>query len=64
MGGLTTTQLERVAMEIRRAIIRELQVAGSGHAAGSLGFADVMTALYFEVMRLDPDDPTWPERDM
>ena len=64
MGGLTTTQLERVAMEIRHAIIRELQVAGSGHAAGPLGFADVMTALYFEVMRLDPDDPTWPERDM
>lgn len=64
MGGLTIPQLERVALEVRRAIIRQLQVAGSGHAAGPLGFTEVMTALYFHVMRIDAEQPDWPERDL
>ena len=37
--------------------------AGSGHTAGPLGMADVFTALYFDLMRHDPDHPDWPERD-
>jgi len=40
-----------------------LAEAGSGHAAGSLGMADVFTALYFRVLRHDPKNPTWSYRD-
>lgn len=65
MGGqLTTAQLERKANEIRQDIIRMLVEAGSGHSAGPLGLADIMTALYFNIMNIDPDQPEWPERDV
>jgi transketolase len=37
--------------------------AGSGHTAGPLGMADVFTALYFDLLRHDPTNPNWPERD-
>lgn len=40
-----------------------LVAAGSGHSAGPLGMADVMTALYFEIMNNDPKNPQWEERD-
>lgn len=38
--------------------------AGSGHSAGPLGLADIFTALYFSVLKYNPKDPDWPERDM
>ncbi|MBI4128637.1 MAG: transketolase, partial [Parcubacteria group bacterium] len=37
--------------------------AGSGHIGGPLGMADILTALYFHVLRHDPKKPDWPERD-
>ena len=37
--------------------------AGSGHSAGPLGMADVFTALYWEVLNIDPKNPTMPDRD-
>lgn len=56
-------ELARTANEVRADVIRSLLQAGSGHAAGPMGMADVFTALYFEVAKLDPQNPTWPERD-
>ncbi len=41
-----------------------LEQAGSGHSAGSLGMADIFTALYFHVLNHDPDKPDWDERDI
>lgn len=41
-----------------------LESAGSGHSAGPLGMADIMTTLYFRILRHDPKDPEWPERDL
>ena len=41
-----------------------LEHAGSGHSAGSLGQADIFTALYFDVMKHDPKRPDWSERDI
>ncbi len=35
----------------------------SGHPGGSLSSVDILTALYFHVLRYDPKKPTWPERD-
>lgn len=41
-----------------------LEHAGSGHSAGPLGMADIYTALYFNVMKHDPKNPDWAERDI
>ena len=41
-----------------------LEEAGSGHPGGSLGQADIYTALYFNLMKHDPKDPDWNERDI
>lgn len=61
---LTLTQLDQKANEVRQDIIRMLEAAGSGHSAGPLGLADIVTALYFNVMNIRPEEPEWPERDM
>ena len=63
-GQLTLMQMEQMAMTIRQDIIRMLEHAGSGHSAGPLGMADIMTALYFSVMKHDPKLPDWVERDI
>jgi len=56
-------ELERAAVRVRRAILRMLKAGRSGHIGGALSCADILTALYFKVMRLDPQRPDWPERD-
>ena len=48
---------------IRCSVIESLMEAGSGHTAGSLGMADIFTALYFHILKHDPTDPLWEERD-
>ncbi len=64
MGGkLTTKQLEEKAEIIREDIINMLEAAGSGHSAGPLGLADIFTALYFNILKIDPQNPNWEERD-
>ncbi len=63
-GKLTITQLEQKANDIRKDIIRMLEEAGSGHSAGPLDLADIVTALYFNIMNVDPRQPEWPERDL
>lgn len=56
--------LADIANQIRLDLVRALIAAGSGHSAGSLGMADVLTALYFSgVMKHDPHNPQWDERD-
>lgn len=55
--------LAKTANTIRQHVIEMLLEAGSGHSAGSLGMADVFTALYFAVLHIDPDDPWRPDRD-
>jgi len=60
---MTTKELELQANQIREDIIKMLVTAGSGHSAGSLGMADIFTALYFEILNHRPQQPDWPERD-
>ena len=55
--------LENKAKEIRRLIVQMLAKAGSGHPGGSLSAADLITALFFAVLRCNPNDPHWPARD-
>lgn len=55
--------LSKKANDIRQSIIEELLEAGSGHTAGPLGMADIFTALYFHVMKHNPKDILWEDRD-
>ena len=60
---MTVKQIEQMANTIREDLIRTLENAGSGHSAGPLGLADIFATLYFDVMKHDPKNPDWPERD-
>ncbi|MGD8374320.1 MAG: transketolase [Candidatus Woesebacteria bacterium] len=64
MKQLTLQQLQQMANRLRQDIIAMLLKAGSGHAAGPLGLADIFAALYFSVLRHDPKNPDWNERDL
>ncbi|MCX6001098.1 MAG: transketolase [Chloroflexi bacterium] len=56
-------ELEGIARKLRRHIITMISTAGSGHPGGSLSAADIVTALYFDIMKHDPANPRWPDRD-
>jgi transketolase len=60
---LQIKEMKLMANTIRQDIVRMLVEAKSGHPGGSLGMADIFTALYFHVLRHDPKMPTWNERD-
>src|SRR5262245_22615339 len=56
--------LRQEAEHLRILDLKALNRAGSGHPGGTLSLADVMATLYFGgVMRYDPQDPTWENRD-
>jgi transketolase len=55
--------LKNKAREIRKEIVSMVHRANSGHVGGSLGAADILTALYYHVMQHDPKKPQWEERD-
>lgn len=56
-------ELELKAVAIRQSIIEMLVAAGSGHTAGPLGMADIFSAMYFYLLRHDPKNPDWNDRD-
>lgn len=58
------SELQIQANDIRKSIITMLEHAGSGHSAGPLGLADIFTALYFDILKHDPKNPDWEERDI
>lgn len=60
---LTEAQIAVKANTIRKDIIKMLEEAGSGHSAGPLDLADIFATLYFGVMKYDPKNPEWDERD-
>jgi transketolase len=60
---MSVKELEQMAVVIRCDIIDMICTAAAGHPGGSLSAADVVTALYFRVMRIDPQNPDWPDRD-
>jgi transketolase len=60
---LSVAELERYATVLRMRCVSMLAVAKSGHLDSSLSAADMVTALYYRVLRHDPKQPMWPERD-
>jgi len=60
---LSIVELKAMAAVIRCDIIEMIATAQAGHPGGSLSATDIVTALYFRVMRLDPARPDWPDRD-
>ncbi len=57
------TELKLMANTVRKDIITAIHAAKSGHPGGSLSAADILTYLYFEKMRILPDQPFWADRD-
>lgn len=56
-------QLTSIAQQARKLIVEMLICAGCGHPGGALSSLELMTALYFEVLRVDPSNAQWNERD-
>ena len=57
------TQLQAIAKETRRHILEMITAAKSGHPGGSLSAVEILVTLYYDVLRHDPANPKWPERD-
>lgn len=62
MNDITAT-LEERARSLRVSIVKSLHKSQSGHTGGSLSAIDIVTVLYFHIMRHDPANPTWEGRD-
>ena len=56
---MNTKELQQVASKVRVDIVKAIFNAGSGHPGGSLSAADIVTALYFDEMNIDPKNPKW-----
>ena len=56
---MDTKELREMTKTVRSDIVTMIHKAGSGHPGGSLSAAELVTALYFEVMKVDPADPAW-----
>ena len=63
MDSIKLLSLKRTAADIRMDIIDEVFSAQSGHPGGSLSIADIITYLYFSEMNVNPNNPTWEDRD-
>ena len=60
---ITKERLEEIARQIRRLSVESIYRAQSGHPGGSLSAADILSVLYFDIMDIDPKDPTRRDRD-
>jgi len=60
---LSLKEMEALAKRLRRHIITMIGRVGSGHPGGSLSAVEIVTALYFRVLRHKPSDLQWPDRD-
>jgi transketolase len=56
-------RLRAIALDVRRNVLTMTTAAGSGHPGGSMSATDILVSLYFNVMRHDPGNPEWPNRD-
>ena len=57
------SELNEIARQIRRDIIKMLMISKSGHSGGPLGLSDIFASLYFSILNIDHERPAMPERD-
>jgi transketolase len=57
------TELEKIAVQNRKNVLRLMKAGRMGHIGGALSAIDILTALYFKIMRVDSQKPNWPQRD-
>jgi len=58
-----TEELKQICRYIRKSIINTIADAGAGHTGGSLSEVEILVALYFKIMNIDPHKPDMPDRD-
>lgn len=63
MSSLGISELQSMAKSVRRDIVSMTAEANSGHPGGSLSSVEILIALYFKILRVNPELPTWPDRD-
>jgi len=63
LKNISIEELKDIAIEMRKTAVTMIHKAQSGHPGGSLSAADLMTALYFKEMNIDPSNPNWEDRD-
>jgi len=63
MDSKEILKLEYTALRIRRNILRLIRAGEAGHVGGALSSVEILTALYFKLLNIDPDNPKWPQRD-
>jgi len=55
--------LQRKAVQVRKVILQAVKKAGAGHVGGPLSMVEIALAMYFKILRIDPENPRWPDRD-
>jgi len=63
LDGAEARRLEEIARRVRVEVVRAVHRARGGHLGGSLSEAELLTALFFRVMAVRPDEPDWRDRD-
>lgn len=63
MSCYNEIELAAICRKARRLIVEMIYRAGSGHVGGSLSIVEILTALYYRILKVDPQQPRWSERD-
>lgn len=63
MRKTSVEELKQLAIKMRQTALTMIYKAQSGHPGGALSAADLVTALYFRELNVDPNNPTWDDRD-
>jgi transketolase len=57
------TKMKKIAVKIHPNVLRKIKAGRAGHVGGALSSVDILTVLYFKLMRIVPLKPNWPECD-
>jgi transketolase len=55
--------LQTKAVQVRKIILQAVKKAGAGHVGGPMSMVEIALAMYFRILRIDPKNPQWPDRD-
>ncbi|MEK6716900.1 MAG: transketolase [candidate division NC10 bacterium] len=55
--------MQAKAVQVRKLILQAVHTAGAGHVGGPLSMVEIAVAMYFKILRIDPKNPQWPDRD-